>query len=227
MATSQRKRQKKLEKRAAKQKQERNELRREKSQGLGQRLAQAAAAPILHCCTTPALWNNGISNVLISREVTPSKIAFAMFLVDVYCLGVKDVFGGILSRGEYRQMYRPFAEHNSVVPLEPADVRKLVEGAVDYAASIGLKPHRDYQKFQRIFGDIDPRDSSREFVYGRDNGKPHFIAGPHDTPARCRQILETLEHTCGPGGYDSAIPFAGGMLDAGDDVLHIETEDET
>lgn len=224
MGTSQKKRQKKLEKRAAKQKQERKQLQREKSLGLAQRLARAASAPILDCCTTPALWDKGMSNVLISRQLTSSKVAFAMFLVDIYCLGVKDVFGQICSHGEYRQMYRQFAEKNEIVPLQSADARKLVEGAVDYAASIGLRPHRDYQKFKNIFGDIDPNKASEVFLYGHEHGRPHFIAGPHDTVARCQQIAETLERTCGPDGYDCTLPLHSGVFD--DVTLDEETDEE-
>ena len=46
--------------------------------------------------------------------------------------------------------------------LKPA----LVEGAVEYAKSLGLSPHADYARARHIFGDIDPAASDREFVAG-------------------------------------------------------------
>jgi hypothetical protein len=178
----------------------------------------------LDCYTTQTLWDEGMSNVLISREVTPSTVGFAMFLVDMYCLGVKDALGDVVSRGEYRKMHRQLVEKYDVVSLQPADLRKLVEGAVDYAASIGLSPHRDYHKVNAIFGDIDPQESTQVFEYGKEDGKPHFIAGPNDSSFRCQQIMDTLERVCGPRGYYYTIPLQGGSSHQVDDVLRIEAD---
>ena len=38
------------------------------------------------------------------------------------------------------------------------------------------------------------------------DGKPWFIAGPHDTPSRCRQVLGTLEKSCGSGRFEYIVP---------------------
>jgi hypothetical protein len=91
--------------------------------------------------------------------------------------------------------------------VSPACARKIVEGAVEYARALGLHPHPDYHKTKGIFGDIDAGECPDEFEFGKD-GKPFFIAGPNDTPERCRQILRALEQARGPGGYDYLIPFA-------------------
>ena len=40
-------------------------------------------------------------------------------------------------------------------------------------------------------------------------------------------IMETLERTCGPDGYNCTLAVHGGMSDEVDDVLHIEAEDES
>jgi hypothetical protein len=72
---------------------------------------------------------------------------------------------------------------------------------------LGLPPHRDYVKAKRIFGDIDPSACSEEFIYGKD-GEPCFIAGPHDGPGRCRQIIEALTASCGPGGFRYILPVS-------------------
>jgi hypothetical protein len=83
-----------------------------------------------------------------------------------------------------------------------------VETAVAYARNLGLPPHPDYHEAKLIFGSIDPAECMEEFEFGQ-NGKPYFFAGPHDTPERCRQILNALERSCGPGGFDFTMPFSG------------------
>jgi hypothetical protein len=90
--------------------------------------------------------------------------------------------------------------------LHPAAARKLIESAVQYAHSLGLRPHPDYLKAKLIFGGIDSSECTEEFEFGKD-GKPFFVAGPYDTPERCRQILMALEQSCGQGRYDYLMPL--------------------
>jgi len=209
MAVDPRKRQKKVERRKAKQKTERRELARLDSGSLSSRLEQASAAPILHCCTTADIWRAGIGQVLISRQLGNGSVAFAVFLVDIHCLGVKDAFANIAPRASYdRDLYAKVAARSGLIPLRPECARKLVESAVRYALDLGLPPHADYRTARLIFGDIPAEACTEEYAFGKD-GKPFFVAGPHDSHARCEQILRTLHDRCGPEGYHFLVPVRG------------------
>lgn len=209
MPVDPRKRQKKLERRKAKQKAERREVARSQSRGLASRLEEASTAPILHCCVTATTWRVGVGNVLVSRQLPIGQVAFAVFLVDVYCLGVKNAMMNILPRVHYdRQVYGKLARQSSWTPIKPECAHKLVEGAVRYALDLGLPPHADYRTARLIFGDIAAEACTEEYVFGKD-GKPFFIAGPHDNSAKCQQILAALQHHCGPDGYHYLIPVGG------------------
>lgn len=200
------KRRKKLEKRKARQKAERRELARRKEGGLPARLREAATAPIVHCCTTDTLWSQGMGQVLLSRELPGGRVAFGVFLVDRYCLGVKNAFANVAPRPNYeKDLYRKMARSDTMTSLKPESARKLVEEAVEYARDLGFPPHPDYHTAKLIFGDIDADASDQEFEFGQD-GKPLFIAGPHDSPLRCQQIVRTLENRCGPGGFHFIMP---------------------
>jgi hypothetical protein len=145
-------------------------------------------------------------------------VAAAVFLVDCYCLGVKDAFARILSRFEYESdLYRTTYEMG-VRSITPASACKLVEDAVEYARGLGFPPHPDYRKAKPIFGDIDPSASSEEFEFGH-SGKPFFVAGPNDDRQRCRAIIATLENNCGPGGYHFLLPadIEDGLVEYVDD----------
>jgi hypothetical protein len=206
MAVNPQKRRKKIEKRTAKQKAERREMARRSQSGLPARLRQAASAPILHCCAGKTLWNQGLGQVLISRQLPGGQVAFAVFLVDRFCLGAKDAFANVAPRPTYtRSLYEKLAASDTLVPLDPPDARKLVEGAVQYALDLGIPPHPDYSVAKLILGDIDVAGATEDFEFGK-NGKPFFIAGPHDHAARCQQILRTLEQRCGPDGFDFLMP---------------------
>jgi hypothetical protein len=208
MPTDPRKRQKKQERHAAKRKAKQQHLVREKHAGLADRLTAAARSPVLHSEATTDLWDQGLGWVSLSRELPNGHVAFAVFLVDRYCLGVKDAMADVVGRSTYEsQIVRKMRSDFTAKELSPADVRKLVEQAVEYARGLGFQPHPDYARARHIFGAIDPADSTAEFEFGKD-GKPFFFAGPNDTPERCRRILATLTQACGPGGFDYLVPFA-------------------
>ena len=213
MSVDPRKRQKRLEKQKAKKKAERKETARRQSQGMPVRLEAASRAPILHCCCLKALWEVGMGNVLVSRELSSGNVAYVMFLVDTYCLGVKDVFSNIVPRAVYEnKIYDRLLAQGSVQHLKPECARKLVEGAVEYARALELPPHADYRAGKLIFGDISAAACTQEFVFGHE-GKPFFYAGPHDNAARCEDILRTLNRVCGPDGYHFIMPAGGPSLD--------------
>jgi hypothetical protein len=202
MGSDPRKRQKKLERRAAKRKQKKHLLERGQNVGIGQRLTAAAKFPVLHCWISDSVQTQGIGWVLLSRELPNSRVAAAVFLVDRYCLGVKDAFGEVLDRLDYDKKYRrKLTADMPARSVSPAEARKFLEAAVAYAHGLGLPPHPDYPKAMLLFGDVDPAESNAQFEFGKD-GKPFFFAGPHDTPERCRRIMAILNNTCGPGNFD-------------------------
>lgn len=227
MAKDPRKRQKKLQRQKAKEKARKKAITEKDSQDMGTRLQRAALAPILHCCTTSALFDQGMGQVLISRELNNGAVAFVIFLVDMYCLGVKDVIFGMTNRGDYEwRVYAKMERDDKLVNLEPPAARKLVEGAVDFAVEAGFPPHRDYRKAKRIFGDIDANSCTEEFTYGKE-GRPFFFAGPYDSPTRCRQIIDTLTNRCGPDGFDYVMHTSDpSFVPTGERVIDLDNVEE-
>jgi len=209
MANDPRKRQKKMERRAAKRKEKKHVQVREQSSGLNERLRAAVAFPILHCWITDSVEKEGIGWVVLSRELPHGSVAVVSFLVDRYCLGVKDVFAEILLRPAYDSKYlRKMTTDMPSRNVAPAEARKLLEEAVAYARGIGLSPHPDYAKTMVLFGNVNAADSDARFEFGKD-GKPLFIGGPNDSLERCKQIVAILSKTCGSGQFDYIVPLAG------------------
>jgi hypothetical protein len=225
MTADPRKRQKKLERRAAKRSEKKHKLVRAQPAGLADRMAAAAKYPPLHAWIPDVLETEGIASVLFSRELPNGMVAVAVFLVDRYCLGVKDALANVLTRSAYEgQFVREMRSQFPARDVSPACVRKLVEAAVAYAGNLGFAPHPDYHKAKMLFGAVDAGDCAEEFEFGKD-GKPFFVAGPHDSLARCRQIVSILNHKCGPGGFEYFVPLAGpeeilpgGLLEGPEDV---------
>jgi len=58
--------------------------------GLPARVLRAAEAPIQHCWLSADLFELGIGTVILARGVTRHHLAVGIFLLDVFCLGIKD-----------------------------------------------------------------------------------------------------------------------------------------
>jgi hypothetical protein len=227
MALNERKRQQKLAKKKAKRKEVAKAARRSLSPGFNpfgllanaDRLARAADGPIHECLVPRGLFDGGLGSVLLSRKLDQGLLAVAVFLLDVHCLGVKDAFLRIVTPLEYGELVKGANMQQALESVAPAYARKLIEDSIAYARSLGLNPHPDYESAKRILGAIDPAECRESFEFGKD-GKPFYVSGPNDTPARIRQIVATLDQHCGPGGYHYLA-----MLRGGDDFGEFDEDD--
>ena len=73
--------------------------------------------PVLQAGVQDVYYTEGIGSVLFSRELPDGSVAVAVFLVDRYCLGVKNALGDILTRSAYdskfeRQMRAQYPASN-------------------------------------------------------------------------------------------------------------------
>jgi hypothetical protein len=132
------------------------------------------------------------------RDDNTAELGF--FLLDLWCLGVKDAFHIERSPAELKEIIDERYPPEDREALHPACARKLVEGAVDYAQALGFSPHRDFRKARRVFGSIKADDCPETFTFGRD-GKPFFVAGPSDDARRIDLVINVLKARLGPDGF--------------------------
>jgi hypothetical protein len=155
------------------------------------------------------LFDAGCGYLVVSRLKGGGRIEAGFFLLDLFCLGVKDA--GFVQFGSYEDyrkslLERLFSDEESV-QMAPAAGRKLAEDAVAYARGLGFSPGVDYKKACRIFGGISTAECDEQFVFGKD-GKPFYIQGPSESPERAEWILRVLEARCGKGGYHYIVAAA-------------------
>jgi hypothetical protein len=157
--------------------------------------------------TNEALWpkdlfEQGIGWVIVARfKSAGQRVEAGIFLVDVFCLGVKWAGYESCDRQDYLERIRGHYESKfPMVPVEPDCARKLVEQATEYSRGLGFAPHRDYKKAARVFGGLSAEQCAQHFAFGRE-GKPFYCRGPRETEEQARRILGQLEKRCGPGNY--------------------------
>jgi hypothetical protein len=171
---------------------------------MAQQIALAASGLVRDCLVPETLFEKGLGNLVFSRSLPDGRIALAMILLDVYCLGVKNAFFTIIERDEYNRRLSGWIEAERLRPMSPACFRKLVEGAVAYARELGLEPHADYAQARQIFGDLEAADCTENFEYGHE-GKPFYISGPNETTSQAKAIVEKLRQRMGEGNFEFLI----------------------
>ena len=150
----------------------------------------------------------GIGHVVVGRMISTKTVATGVFLVDVYCLGIKDAFYTERTHDELEYLTERMAGNGGVVDIAPECARKILDGAIAYAKTLGFPAHPDSVTAAALFGDIDAADCLTNYEFGKD-GKPLYISGPNDTPARVRQVMRTLTASVGEGNFDYIVSARG------------------
>jgi hypothetical protein len=153
--------------------------------------------------------DRGLGMVLIAREARYNQIKVCSYLLDVWCLGVKDAMP---SRTVDRKSYQEVAESLfHLFPGKPQEItlaaaQGIIFSACEYAESLGFKPHRDFEEARSHIGEWD-RTIRIECGH---NGKPFYVSGPYDNP---QKIIETLNKSVGEGNFEFMAGLAGGKFE--------------
>jgi hypothetical protein len=164
------------------------------------RVLRAAKSPVQHCLLSESVFDVGMGTLVLARGVTTQHIAVGSFLIDVLCLGIKDVMFDTVD-GEVFRMYMDAVDVASPMgSVDPSYARKLLRDLAAWSQSIGFAPHRDFAAVERMFGDVSAEASDAVFRFGRD-GKPVYIPGPTDAPHLIQLRTEQLLKHLGPDGF--------------------------
>jgi hypothetical protein len=195
---------KKKEREAARKKRKRKQAGGGRFAHLGCTRAELEHSPVHSAYVTGEIFLHGIGHSIIARKMPDGRIAAGIFLLDVYCLGVKDAFLTVLPPEEFDEVIADRFRQSRLESASPAHARKLVDDAIAYARDLGFEPHRDFRDASVVLGDIDPSACTETFTFGKD-GKPSFIAGPYESEARIRRVMAQLRSRCGPDGASFVI----------------------
>ncbi len=170
-------------------------------------IRNARTFPILECLISDN-WQKddlGLVQILLARQQPDGDICFGVYLIDKYCLGLKNTFANAgFSHTRYQNEVRSkiFREQKPVeCPIELA--HQMIYASIEYAEQFGFEPEKDFALSQYLLAPRGELEEPYQLTFGR-NGKPFFIAGPHDNAAR---ILKQLEKTAGPGNFDYLMPL--------------------
>jgi hypothetical protein len=166
-------------------------------------LQHAREYPFLGCWVMKDWHEEGITPVVIARQQESDKVIFAVCLVDLYCLGIKDAYANADISLRKFQSELPKMCSGAPESCSPELAHEIIYGGLEYAERYGFKPHPDFTK-QFCDQVLDPPEThprTNKVAFGKD-GKPFFISGPYDDERKKRSVFETLMRTAGEGNFD-------------------------
>jgi hypothetical protein len=162
-------------------------------------IRQARTYPLEGCWAMEGWDQGGLAVVVVARRQPTGSITFGTYLVDYYCLGLKNTFcDANVPRGEFYGTVLPkLVPEASPVPISADLAHEIVYGGIEYAAQFGFRPQRDFALSQFVLDppEMHPRTGTVEFGY---QGMPFYISGPDDNTEAIRR---QLERNPGPGNY--------------------------
>jgi len=222
MARNEHKRQQKL----AKKQRRTNDLKKQRNIKLNvssrELILAAARAPWVGCYLSG---DAGMHSVYAIRQTRNGTVA-SVFLVDSFCLGVKDSF---FIRSFDLDAFRDRNRDLETEKVSPEHALKFILDAISYARSIGFEPSAETDICKQIFGTTDAAECKTEFVFGK-NGKPWYMSGPHDSSEKQIRILQILTQL-GAGNFDytlglDSLPESDERLDYDGDELDEDDYDD-
>lgn len=174
---------------------------------------KARTLPIHKCLVNKGWQDAGMATVVVMRQHVNGNVTGADFLVDLKCLGVKDVHW-FFNENE-KSMMEKFSIGGFMQPADYATAHNIVYAGYEFAHEFGIQPHKDFA-VARFILEEDTDDIPLIDIETGDNGIPHLI---EYQPGQYADALAKLKKNAGEGNYHYTTALAGGTGSSGaDDV---------
>lgn len=174
---------------------------------------KARSLEIGTCYVSKDIEAMGEGYVIVTRKHIGGKISMAFYLVDIWCVGMKDSFYRLrMEDYEFEDIM-----DNYIIEMRECsydEAHNWIYGAVDFAEEAGIKPDKSFNITQYMLEEDDDNIPLIEYEFGK-NGKHTLVT---HTRLEASRYLPLLEKNLGKGNFDY-------ILDAHDADLEDELDD--
>jgi hypothetical protein len=165
------------------------------------------------CYISEDIEEYGEGHVVVSRKHTGGRISVAFYLVDIFCLGVKDSFYHL--RLEEEELNNILEKDMDVRVCAYEEAHNWIYGAISWAEEAGIEPDKSFAVTQYMLEEDTDEIPLIEYEYGRD-GK-HFLVANDNLEAS--RYLPLLDENLGEGNYTFVVRTDIKDLDLGPDEM--------
>ncbi|MCK6484258.1 MAG: hypothetical protein HUU22_11655 [Phycisphaerae bacterium] len=146
---------------------------------------RAAAQGEVTACYVNEHWrDNGMAAVFVLRGAPGRGMSMASYLVDIWCLGLKDAWGRLqYSRAEFDKVIERQLLTNALVRLDIETARRIVFGGIRFAKQNGFRLPHKYERWTAMLGPEPDPESLDMSIFGKD-GKLFFVGQLSDLNER-------------------------------------------
>lgn len=168
-------------------------------------IKRAKEFPVFECLINPDWQEEGLARILLSRKQPNGKLVFGTFLVDLFCLGLKNTFcNADFSLDEYESSLKTkMYQDTSPITCHPLLASEIIFGAIEYARRLGFEPQQDFALSRFLLEEPSGKAPVFNVKFGKD-GKPFYIAGPDDN---IDYTVKKLSKSAGEGNFHFIVPL--------------------
>ena len=128
-------------------------------------------------CYVNANWREmGMANIQVLGRAPDGRLAYAAFLVDIWCVGLKDTFGKReFARPDFDDILDRMEEELEVAKLSPAEAKRLVAGGMRFARQNGFKLPPHFERWVAIFGGLGDVATADLRGFGVEGGRLRYV----------------------------------------------------
>ncbi len=169
----------------------------------------------------------GKLQVIISRKHKTGNITAGFYLVDLWCMGVKDSFFDFnLTESDFGLLLESLYDRADLTEVDYVQAHNIIYAAYEYALNLGIKQSPVFEKTTKYLLEEDNDDIPLiEIECGKDD-RPFYQQGG-ESAAEASKVIRTLEKSVGKGGFDYQLIAENSFEkeDFLDRLKSIETED--
>lgn len=182
---------------------------------------KARTYPIGKCYIAPTTWQeNGMAHVIVTRVRPSGNLIMASFLVDTFCLGVKDAwYNENITPYDFEKHLDKYHNGMDVEEISYNEAHNLIYGAIAFAEEGGIKPSKDFDPAGYILEEDTDDVPLIEFEFGKD-GKHLLMVSPS---RKEMPYFNTLKENLGDN-FHYVMPF--GDDESYDDDDDVEDDDD-
>ena len=158
---------------------------------------RARILPLGKCYVSTGWEEKGLVTLVVTRNHPSGNFTFGLFLVDLFCLGVRETFYVFNVQEKYYEFLKVLREEEGIEECSYALAHNIIYGAVAYAQDLGIKPAKEFAVTQFLLEEDDDRVELMDVKFGLSGMPAIFTRGLKNAD----EIIALLEKNAGPGGY--------------------------
>lgn len=175
---------------------------------------KARTLPIGKCYIGPPDWlESGMAHVIVTRLRPNGNLVMASFLVDTFCLGVKDAgYHENITPYDFEKYLDNYKNGMGLEEISYNEAHNIIYGAMAFAEEGGIKPSKEFDPAGYILQEDTDDTPLIEYDFGK-NGKHFLVVNPD---RKEMPYYHTLKKNLGDD-FEYIMPYGDDAPDAYED----------